>query len=81
MAETGGVTLNIEAINEILRAAQPMLDARGRRMAAAAGEGFEYVASPHKWTARGFVQTSSARGRRREALEKVLLRSISAGGG
>jgi hypothetical protein len=73
------VKLNLAGLNVVMRAAQPQLDQVGRRMAAAAGEGFEYVPSPHPYTARGFVQTASARGRRREAIDKVLVRTLTAG--
>jgi hypothetical protein len=76
MAEISNVQLNLRGLNVVMRAAQPQLDVIGRRMAAAAGDGFEYEPNPHPWTARGYVQTSSARGRRREAIDKVLTRTL-----
>lgn len=75
------VRLNLRGLNELMTSAavQADLDARGRRMAAAAGEEFEYVSRPHHRTARGYVQPRSAKGARQEAREKRLLRSIDAG--
>jgi len=76
MAEA--VKLNLAAINAIMTSpgAQAIVDHIGRQMAASAGDGFEYVASPHPFTARGYVQTNSARGRRRQALQAQLERSL-----
>jgi hypothetical protein len=73
------VKLNLRGINVVLRAQQPLVDAIGRRAAARAGRGFEYSAEPHPWTARGYVQTADAVGRRREATDKVLLQSLPQG--
>lgn len=66
--------LNLAAVNAIMTSpgAQAVVDRIGRQMAADAGDGFEYVASPHRWTARGYVQTTNARGRRRQAREAAL---------
>lgn len=73
------VVLKMRGLNELMRSApvQSMLDQRGRRMAAEAGDGFAYVSRPHRWTARGFVQTNSAEGARRQANEAVLERVVS----
>lgn len=75
------VRLNLRGLNEIMTCAavRDDLDARGRRMAAAAGGEFEYVSRPHSRTARGYVQPRSAKGARQEAREKRLTRSIDAG--
>lgn len=75
------VKLNIGGINALMSsgAVQSLVDERARRMASAAGDGFEAVSDPHPWTARAYVRTANAAGRRREAQEKVLARSISAG--
>lgn len=72
------VRLNLPAINAIMRSqpVQGLLDEVGKKMAANAGDGFEYVARPHRWTARGYVQTASARARRRQAREAVLERAM-----
>lgn len=81
MAQQIDVRLILRGINALMRSeeVQADLDARGQRMAAAAGPDFEYKRSPHKWTARGYVQSRNARGDRQEAREKRLARSISAG--
>ena len=75
------VRLNLRGMNALMTSepVQRDLDARGRRMAEAAGPEFEYVARPHPRTARGYVQPRSAKGARQEALEKRLTRSIDAG--
>lgn len=70
-------TLKLTGLNKLMRSApvQRRVDALGRDMAAEAGPGFEYEGrKPHKWTARGFVQTSSRAGARRQAKEAVLER-------
>ncbi len=75
------VRLNLRGLNALM-SSEPMqqdLDARGRRMAAAAGPEFEYVTRPHSRTARGYVQPKSTRGARQEAREKRLTRSLDAG--
>jgi hypothetical protein len=75
------ITIKLRGLNQVMRSpgAQARVDAVGARMAAAAGEGYEYQRSPHKWTARGFVQTANQKGRAREARSKVLNRVLSAG--
>ena len=70
------VKLNLPGINQVLRSAQPLIDAHGRRMAAMAGPGFEYEPKPHPWTARGYVQTADAQGRRRQRDDAVLERVV-----
>lgn len=71
--------LNLPGINKLMTSAPvtALVAREARRMAASAGEGFEAVVKPHKWTARGYVQTADARGRRRQADEKVLERVAS----
>jgi len=68
------VKLNLSGINAIMTSApvQAVVDRIGRQMAANAGEGFEYVARPHPYTARGYVQTTDGRARRRQMREAVL---------
>ncbi|MDR6691345.1 hypothetical protein J2X55_002257 [Microbacterium sp. 1154] len=72
------VKLNLAAINQIMTspAAQRLVDQEGKRLARAAGADFRYRASPHRWTARGYVEPANARGRRQEAREKRLARAI-----
>lgn len=76
MARVTGFRLNMKGINEVLRSAQPIVDAEGERMAERAGEGFEYQANPHVRTARGYVRADSARARRAEAVDRDLTRAI-----
>lgn len=75
------VKLKLKGVNELMRSepVQSELDRVGRRMAAAAGDGVEYQPRPHKWTARGYVQTRTASARRREAEDKTLTAALSAG--
>ncbi|GAA3009084.1 hypothetical protein [Microbacterium aurantiacum] len=74
------VRVNLRSLNAIMTSppAQALVDAIGRQMAATAGEGFEYVRRPHRWTARGYVQTATARARRRQARDAVLERAVGA---
>ncbi|MGO2110728.1 MAG: hypothetical protein ACTH31_03865 [Pseudoclavibacter sp.] len=70
------VRLRLKGINQLMASqkVQDRLDEIGDEMANDAGDGFEYAPSPHKWTARGFVQTSTGGGARRQADEAVLER-------
>ncbi|MEV8167340.1 hypothetical protein AB0O70_05390 [Microbacterium paraoxydans] len=85
MAQRIPVQLNLRGLNTIMRSpeAQAIVEDVGRRMAAAAGDDFEYVASPHRWVARGYVQPKNARGMREQArnaaLERALGQAKSAG--
>lgn len=74
------VKLKIRGIREVLKSApvQAEVARRVRRGAAAAGPGIEGIVKPHKYTSRGFVQTASDEGRKREADEKVLNRALDA---
>lgn len=74
------VKLKIGGIRKILRGPEATAEIarRVKRGAAAAGPGFEGVIKPHRFTARGFVQTADETGRKREAEEKVLLRALDA---
>lgn len=73
------VTLNLSQINKLMTspAVQRIVDDEGERMAAEAGDGFEYVARPHPFTARGYVQTDSASAARKQARDAVLERVAS----
>lgn len=75
------VKLNIRGLNKIMTGPEvtAQVARRTKRMAAAAGEGFEAVMIPHKYTARGYVRTADAEGAIRQAREKVLERSLDAG--
>lgn len=74
------VKLNMKGIRQLLRSSevQGEVARRAQRGAAAAGEGFEAVVKPHKYTARAFVQTADETGRKREAESKVLNRALGA---
>lgn len=75
------VVLNLLAINAVMKSApvQAEVMRRAKRIQQAAGENFEAVAKPHKWTARAYVQTANFTGRREEARDKKLTRSLDAG--
>lgn len=75
------VKLKLSGLNKLMRSApvQAEVDRVGRRIARNAGEGFAYsTPRPHRWTARGFVQTDSVEGARRQAEDAVLERAMSA---
>lgn len=73
------VQLRIGGISRLLRSrpVQKLVDDTGKRGAAAAGEGFEYVAKPHRWTSRGYIQTDTARAMRAQAKHAVLEHAVS----
>lgn len=75
------VKLKIRGVSETLRSSgvQAEVARRAKRIADAAGEGFEMVVKPHRYTARAFVRTVGVEGARRQAEEAVLERSLSAG--
>lgn len=72
------VTLRLTGLNKLMRSpeAQALVDDHGRRIATRAGADFEYVADPHKWTARGFVQPANIRGMREQAKNAALERAL-----
>lgn len=73
------VKLRMKGIRHLLKTVgQAEVARRAKRAAAAAGPGFEAVIKPHKYTGRAFVQTSDDEGRKREADQKVLVRSLDA---
>ncbi|MDF2578439.1 MAG: hypothetical protein K0S49_18 [Microbacterium sp.] len=74
----GEVKLNLRGLNQIMRSepVQAIVNAEGRRLAAAAGADFEYVPSPHRWIARGYVQPANARGAREQARNAALERAL-----
>ncbi|MGU3424030.1 hypothetical protein [Microbacterium paraoxydans] len=78
MAQRIPVQLNLRGLNTIMRSpeAQAIVEDVGRRMAAAAGDDFEYIASPHRWVARGYVQPKNARGMREQARNAALERAL-----
>lgn len=75
------VKLKISGVRAVLTSApvQSEVARRAARIAAAAGEGFEMVVKPHKYTSRAFVQTVDEAGDKRQAEEAVLERALGAG--
>jgi hypothetical protein len=73
--------LKRSAVRELLRSAEIQADigARARRIAAAAGEGFEVDESVGRNRARASVRTVSHEGRYAEATQRALTRAIDAG--
>lgn len=56
----GKAKLNIRAINRLMTS-QPVtaeVARRAHRIRAAAGDDFEVVVNPHKWTARAYVRAT-----------------------
>lgn len=74
------VKLNQRGVREVLKSSpvQADLSARAARAARAAGPGFGAVTKPHKYTSRAFVQTVDDEGRKRQAEDAVLERSLDA---
>lgn len=74
------VRLKISGVRKILRGSdvQRELLRRTRRAAAVAGDGFEAVVRPGRYTARSLLWTTTQEAREREANEKVLIRALDA---
>lgn len=74
------VKLKIKGIREVLRSrpVQSEVARLAHRMARDAGEGFEAVVKPHRYTSRAFVQTDMDNpvGGERQAREHVLQRVL-----
>lgn len=74
------VKLNLKGINALMTSqpVQAEVARRAHRMAREAGDGFEAVVKPHRWTARAFVQTDldNPDGARRQATDHVLERVL-----
>lgn len=81
MADDIKVKLKLRGINAVMKSSEVQAEVvrRARRMANAAGEGFEAVIQSGKYTARAVVRTADATGRKRQAEEAVLERSLDAG--
>lgn len=74
------VKLNMRGIREVLKGPEVTADLarRSKRVEAAAGDGFEAVVKPGKYTARAYVQSAGRKGDEREASEKALTRALDA---
>lgn len=75
------IRLNPKGVRELLRSKEVVddLDARTKRIAAAAGPGMEASVQVGRTRARGSVITATALARRREAKARALSRSLDAG--
>lgn len=75
------VKLRLRGLNILMKSdpVQSEVARRAQRIAAEAGEGFEAVVKPAKYTARAYVRTADATGRKRQAEEAVLERALDAG--
>jgi hypothetical protein len=75
------IVLNRSAVRDLLRsqAIQADIGARARRIAAAAGDGFEVDEGVGRNRARASVRTVSHEGRYAEATQRALTRAIDAG--
>lgn len=71
------VKLKLRELNKLMRSApvQSAVNAEGARMANRAGTKFRLTPSPHKWTARAFVESKPGE-RLSDADRMALLRSI-----
>lgn len=74
------VRLHLPGLNALMRSApvQGLVTQSANRIQAAAGEEFEVVEKPHKWTARTYVQNSTYQGLRDEAKNGVLSKAVGA---
>lgn len=75
------VKLNLRGINEVMKSSpvQSEVVRRARRIANEAGDGFEAMVQPGRYTARAVVRTADETGRKRQATDAVLERSLDAG--
>lgn len=66
------VTLKIGGIRKVLREAQPEVDRVASRKAAIGGDSLRVVSSPHRYTARAYIETKGLEGAKRQAREHIL---------
>ncbi|QAB17136.1 hypothetical protein Leucomu_03645 [Leucobacter muris] len=72
--------INLRSVNTIMsnQACQSLVDEVGEEMAGVADGNYEYVSNPHRYVARGHVQTADAATARRDAETNELLRALAA---
>lgn len=76
------VRIDLQGINELMKSApvQAEIDAAGRAMLSRLPVGkYEYVPTgdrPHRWVARGYVQTANIEGARDNAKRNSLLKAV-----
>lgn len=78
-----GIEINAQGMRDILRSegVRKDLDARARRVAAAAGPGMEASSTIGRRRAMAMVRTATPRARNGEAKDRRLTRAIDAGRG
>lgn len=74
------VKLNLRGIDEVLksRGVTAEVARRAWRIKQRAGDHFEMVVIPHKWTSRAYVQSADEEGAKLEARDKTLTRALDA---
>ncbi|GAA1323170.1 hypothetical protein ACFSWE_08645 [Leucobacter albus] len=70
------VKLNLPGVNQMLREQQPLVDAVGEAIAGNAEGNYEYVANPHRFTARGHTQTADVETAVNDTKTHELLRAV-----
>lgn len=72
------VRLHLAGLNELMRSApvQGIVTQSAHRIQASAGEEYEAVEVPHKWTARAYVQSKTYKGYKQEAKGGQLTRAV-----
>lgn len=80
MAKDVRIKLKLAGVNKLMRspAVQAKVNAEAGRMAARAGGNFRVTPSPHKWTARAFVEKPEGEATS-DADRLALLRALSGG--
>ena len=76
MARNAKLKLNLQGVNKLLRAHQPMVDRLGRKIASGAKGNYRYVSNEHRWTGRGHVETADAETAANDAKTHELLKSL-----
>lgn len=73
------VKLKLPGINKVMKSApvKELVELTAYHMFEAAGDGFNALIVPHKWTPRAYIQTDDEVGRRRQAEEHVLERVVT----
>lgn len=73
------VKLNLRGINELMKSepVQRLVDDAGQAIADRAGPGYVYTGPrPHRWVARGYVQTTDFKSMRDNARNNTLLKAL-----
>lgn len=70
------VKLKLLGVNELLRAHQPEVDEIGKDIANDADGNYRYVPNPHRFTARGHIETADTKTAVADAKSHELLKSL-----